>query len=829
MDELLKDFLTESSEQLGAIDSQLVRFEREPSDARIVANIFRLVHVIKSACGFLNLQRLEKVAHSAEILLTRLRDGASPNAETVALMLATIDRIKFILRAVAEGRGEPSGEDDQLIAEIEDAGDPRQDPSQSEVPHATSVLEGVLGSGTPPTERRADSVRVKLDSLQRLTSLVSELVLIRNQLVAVADAASSDGLRAPLRRLSTVAADLQSGLQAARMLPIARLFASLHRLVRGLSAEMGKKVELTIRGGETEIDRHLIETIRDPLAHIIRNAVAHGVEFPEERRRLGKPEVGVIDVSARCDAGIVSIDVADDGRGLDFSAIRERSFALGLGSREEGAALDETDLCRIVFTLGSSAARRLGGVFRRSPGLDIVRAKLKHIGGSASLTNRPGLGATINLQIPLATAIVPAFILRAGDERFALPQRFVEEIVSLDTCDDGVLIDVPGRLALVAAEGIVPAGHLHVLMGSPSRSQDSGADPRIALKMRAGLEGFALVVNEMIEVQEIALEPLPTPLRQIPTFSAAAVLGDGSVVLVLDPLGLASALGLPKSGTPRLTPAPGIKHRPSSTNFVVFRSDGPTLRALPVTAVARILQLGPAQLESADGECLIRDDGRGIPLIDIEGRSFAGQSARLLTALLLKRGDDSLGLIVDEIVDVVEEELNIEFPGSPCGVLGGAVLRGETIEILDPLLLFDRQKNTRELVSAKAEGAAVLVLEPAGFFQKMIAAVLGRNGYQPRAVGDLATALAGLGQERRYAVALVDVEVAIAHQEEIARCFHDSAVGQPPILIGLASHGGPTVRAKVQNAGLSTVLGKFDRASMLVALRDALSEPEIAA
>jgi len=827
MDELLKDFLTESSEQLGAIDSQLVRFEREPSDARIVANIFRLVHVIKSACGFLNLQRLEKVAHSAEILLTRLRDGASPNAETVALMLATIDRIKFILRAVAEGRGEPSGEDDQLIAEIERAGEPRQDPSQSEVPHAASVLEAVLGSGTAPTERRADSVRVKLDSLQRLTSLVSELVLTRNQLVAVADAASSDGLRAPLRRLSTVAADLQSGLQAARMLPIARLFASLHRLVRGLSTEMGKKVELTLRGGETEIDRHLIETIRDPLAHIIRNAVAHGIESPEERRRLGKPEVGVIDVSARCDAGIVSIDVADDGRGLDFSAIRERSFALGLGSREEAAALDETELCRIVFTLGSSAARRLGGVFRRSPGLDLVRANLEQIGGSASLTNRPGLGATINLQIPLATAIVPAFILRAGDERFALPQRFVEEIVNLDTCDDGVLIDVPGRLALVAAEGIVPAGHLHVLMGSPTRSQDFGADPRIALKMRAGLEGFALVVDE-IEVQEIALEPLPTPLQQIPTFSAAAVLGDGSVVLVLDPSGLASALGLPKSGAPRPTPAPGIKHRPSSTNFVVFRSDGPTLRALPVTAVARILQLGPAQLESADGEFLIRDDGRGIPLIDIEGRSFAGQSARVLTALLLERGDDSLGLIVDEIVDVVEEELNIEFPGSPCG-LGGTVLRGETIEILDPLTLFDRQKNIRELVSAKAEGAAVLVLEPAAFFQKMIAAVLGRNGYQPRAVGDLATALAGLGQEPCYAVALVDVELALAYQEEIARCFHDSAVGQAPILIGLASHGGPTVRAKVQNAGLSTVLGKFDRASMLVALRDALSEPEIAA
>ena len=291
MDELLKDFLNESSEQLEAIDSQLVRFEREPSDARIVANIFRLVHVIKSACGFLNLQRLERVAYSAETLIIRLRDGATPDAGAVALMLATIDRIKFILRAVSEGRGEPPGDDDRLIAEIESAGEARREAPEPLASPAGYVCEGVLGSGTTPTERRADSVRVSLDALERLTSLVSELVLTRNQLVAAAGAADFDRLRAPLRRLSTVTADLRSGLQAARMLPIARLFANLQRLVRGLSAETGKKVELTLRGGETEVDRQLIEAIRNPLTQIIRNAVAHAIEPLEERRRMGKPEV----------------------------------------------------------------------------------------------------------------------------------------------------------------------------------------------------------------------------------------------------------------------------------------------------------------------------------------------------------------------------------------------------------------------------------------------------------------------------------------------------------------------------------------------------------
>jgi two-component system chemotaxis sensor kinase CheA len=497
-----------------------------------------------------------------------------------------------------------------------------------------------------------------------------------------------------------------------------------------------------------------------------------------------------------------------------------------LGSHDELAAMSETDLCRFLFAPGVAAARPPGGASRRSPGLEIVRANLEQIGGSASLTNRPGCGATVNLQIPLATAVVPAFILRARDERFALPQRLVEEIVKLDAGDDGVLIDVRGTLALVTAEGILPAGHLGVLIGSPMQTPVAGAKPRIALKMRAGLRDFALIVDEMIDVQEIVLEPLPTPLRQIPMFSGAAVLGDGSVVLVLDPCGLASALGLPNSGAPRMTPRQHIKPLMSSTAFVVFRSDGPTLRALPVAAVAKILQLGPAQIEIAEGGHAVRDEGRRIPLVDAEGRNFADPRARSLTALLLRQGDDRLGLIVDEIVDVVHEELKVESADTRLAAIGGAILRRDAIEILDPVLIFDRQKIPRRLGPA-AEGAGVLILEPATFFQRMIAGALDRNGYQAHAVGDLASALTAL-ETGRCAVALVDVQLAIAHQEEIARHFHD-AVGRPPILIGLAPHGGPAVRARARKVGLSTAVGKFDRASLLAALHDAIRETEIAA
>ena len=820
MDELLQDFLTESSEQLEALDAQLVRFEREPSDARIIANIYRLVHVIKSACGFLHLQRLEKVANGAEMLIIRLRDRAEPDGETVALTLATIDRIKLILHALGQDRGEPPGDDDRLIAEIEGASEPRPDSSACTVPNTASVLGDVLGPGPSPAERRADSVRVSLDALERLNALVSELVLTRNQLVA-AGAENEEGLRAPLRRLSAVTAELGSGVRTARMFPVTKLFANLHRLMRGLSAETGKKVELSLRGGETEIDRQLIEAIRDPLTRVMQNAVVHGIEPPEERRRVGKPEMGVIEVSARLEAGLVCIDVADDGRGFDFDAIRERSFAAGPGSRDEIAALSEVDLCRFMFAPGSGETPRPAGVSNRSPGLEIVRANLDRVGGSASLRNRPGRGATIGLQIPLAAATAPVFIVRAGSERFALLRRFVDEVVKLDL-EGGALVDVQGALALVTADGAFPAGNLQVLMGSPHGPRHREA-PRIALKINADQGSFALAVDEIIDVQDVVLKSLPTPLRRIPTFSAAVLLGDGGVVLALDPSGLARTLGLPKSGAPRVRPTK-VEARPSRTAFVVFRSDGTALRALPASVVAKILQLTPDRIEFAKGDPIINENEQQIPLVDIEGRRPVDLRSGSMTALLLRSGDLSVGLIVGDVVDVVE--LGGDLADSGRTELGLTIRGGEAIEVLDPMIFF-RLPEISPPPRAAAAAEDVLILEPTAFFQRMIAGALDRNGYPARVAGDLAAALA-LDPERRCAAALVDIDLAIAHRDQITRHLRDSA-GRAPVLIGLASHGGPAARGKARKAGLATAVGKFDRAAMLTALRDALRETEIAA
>lgn len=822
MDELLKDFLTESVEQLDAIGAQLVRFEQDPSDTRIVANIFRLVHAIKGTCGFLNLPRLERVAHAAETLIDRLREGAPPNGDVVTLVLATVDRIKMILVELAEGRCEPLGDDDRLIAELETAAAFNGATLMALAPVIPGEYAGSFGPGPTPPERRIDTVRISVKSLDRLTSLVSELVLTRNQLIDVARAVEADAIRAPLRRLSRVAADLQSGVLAARMLPVERLFANLHRLARDLCADLGKKAELILQGGGTELDRQLIETVRDSLTQMIRNAIDHGIEPPDERRRLGKPETGVIRISAGHKAGLVSIDVDDDGRGLDLASVRERAFALGFGSREHLSTISEDELCRFVFAPGFTTANRVSPISGRGVGLDLVRVNIEEKGGSVSMLSRSGQGATVSLRIPLALAIIPAFVLRSGGECFALPQHSVEEIVELEPGDEDLLASVQGAMVLNAAEGVAPAGYLHTLLRM-APAADSASGRRLALKMRTGVHGFAILIDEILDVRQIVLKPLPTPLRHLPMFSAAAILGDGAIILVLDPSGLAGALGLPKSCASWTAGTSEPKSSPDPTHVVIFRAGGPALRALPVSAVARILALAPGQIEFEDAARVVRVDGRPLPVVRMDLDRSVGARKPNETALILQKGDDRLALIIDEVVDVVEEELKVDFLGAGRGALGVASLRGEATEILDPCYFFDQCRDGPLRAATGSDRDRILLVEPAAFFRDLIAAALARSGYAVCAVTGPDEALDALGGGRSFAAVLADIDLAGARQGEFARQIHAAVADESPVTIALAPHGGPSIQASARKAGLSCAVGKFDRSAMISALRVALA------
>ena len=536
MKELLKDFAAETAEQLEAIGEQLVRFEREPSDARILANIFRLIHAIKGTCGFLSLPRLERLAHAAETLIEALRQDPQPSPAHVSMVLAAIDRVKSILAEIGVGLVEPSGDDSALIAEMARFEPPARGGSAAPL----RVWEASLTPSSTPLERRADTVRIPLKTLEAMTALVQELTLARNQLEDAAEAETNPRLREAVERISAVSRDLHASVYAVRMQSFERLFVNFERLVSDLSAKLGKKIAFVAEGGAVELDRQLIEAVRDPLTHLIRNAVDHGIEPPQERIAAGKPEIGEIRVTARRDAARVSITVSDDGRGIDAAKVRERAVVLGLGTHERIKALDEASALRLVFMPSFTTAGSVSTISGRGVGLDIVRTNIEAIGGAIALESRPGQGVSIALTAPLIMATTPAMVLRCGGQRYLIAQANVE---SVEMAADGTHLEaMPDALRWRSGEVSFPAVRLSRLLGegAPERTPAEEA----GLHVRVGSERFVLIVDDVDEVLEIVLKPLPPEVPLPALYAGVAILNDGDVVLALDAAGVAETLGL---------------------------------------------------------------------------------------------------------------------------------------------------------------------------------------------------------------------------------------------------------------------------------------------
>jgi two-component system chemotaxis sensor kinase CheA len=422
MNDLLREFLTEANENLDVVDVELVRFEREPNNADLLGRIFRLVHTIKGTCGFLGLPRLEALTHAAETLMGKFRDGMPVTQDAVSLILAVIDRVKEILAELDRSATEPEGDDDDLIRELERTAFGATGAGTAEGQTVGNLVYQVLerplrpgevsldelerafrdtpgpeieppaeSASRPDVERRGDdrrentsrapTLRVQVDTLERMMTMVSELVLTRNQLLEIMRRSENPELNAPFQRLSTITGELQEGVMKTRMQPIGNAWAKLPRVVRDLSAELGKKIELIMLGEDTELDRQLLDHIKDPLTHMVRNSADHGIETPDERRSAGKPEVGTITLSAFHEGGLVIVEIADDGRGLDAARIRAKAIQLGLVSEADAETLSDSQVYRFIFAPGFTTAAHVTSVSGRGVGMDVVKSNIDQIGG----------------------------------------------------------------------------------------------------------------------------------------------------------------------------------------------------------------------------------------------------------------------------------------------------------------------------------------------------------------------------------------------------------------------------------------------------------------
>jgi two-component system, chemotaxis family, sensor kinase CheA len=861
MDDLLREFVTETNESLDVVDVELVRFEQDPNNASILDNIFRLVHTIKGTCGFLGLPRLEALAHAAETLMGKFRDGAPASSDAVTLILATIDRIKIILETLENEQREPEGGDADLISSLEqmvekisgagaaeDFGHtvgtlvaqvlerplrPDEDSlddlerafreTTPDAPITKSKLTETLSKDDETAKGASQSIRVTVDTLEQLMTMVSELVLTRNQLLEIVRRHEESEFKTPLQRLSNVTAELQEGVMKTRMQPIGNAWQKLPRIVRDLANELGKKIELEMQGAETELDRQVLDLMKDPLTHMVRNSADHGLETPDQRRAIGKSEHGHIRLSAYHEGGYIIIQIADDGRGLDTDRIKTKAVAQGLVGEAEVEKLTEAQIHKFIFAPGFSTATKVTNVSGRGVGMDVVRNNIDQIGGTIDVKSVAGAGLSFTIKIPLTLAIVAALIVESGGHRFAIPQLSVIELVRARSGSEYRIELIKDTSILRLRDKLLPLVSLGRLLGLEDNT--SAVNGGFIVVTQVGSQTFGIVVDGVFHTEEIVVKPMSSKLRHIAMFSGNTILGDGSVIMIIDPNGVAQAFGstvsphLPATETGESSNAAADQ---TNTSLLVFRAGSSQPKAVPLSLITRLEEIDAQKIELSSGRHMVQYRGHLMPLVSMsENVRVKSEGAQPL--LVFSDGSRSMALVVDEIVDIVNDNLDIQVGSDNSGVLGSAIVRGCATEIIDvghflPLAFEDWFRRKEQPVQSRAR--AVLLVDDSPFFLNMLTPVLQAAGYQVTAVGSAQQALAMLRDGRCFDVVITDIEMPEMTGFQLAEIVRgDPRTADLPI-IALSSVVSAEAIDRGRRVGFHDYVAKFDRQGLIAALKE---------
>src|SRR5262245_36568238 len=534
MDDLIADFVAECRDMLEALGGEIVAWEAQPDDRARLDNIFRFVHTVKGNCGFFDFPRLEALSHAAEDALADCRAGRrTPDVALVSAVLAIIDRIGEMIAAIDAGEELPSGDDSGLI----DALAPGAEGPVAQ-PAAAIVADNnaKAGSSTPRT------IRLSVELLDRVMSGVSDMVLARNELARRLREASGDvEVDGAFERLSGIIAEMRDAITRTRMQRIENLFVALPRMVRDLSTELGKQVLVDIDGGDVELDREMIEMIRDPLTHIIRNAVDHGIEKPAARLKAGKREIGILSVSARQSGNQILIEIADDGKGIDGAKLVEKAIANGVIEKADAAQLNAREQLALIFEAGLSTAKQVTAISGRGVGMDVVRSNVERIGGIVEVDSTPGQGTRMTLRVPLTLTIIPALTVSIGSQHFAIPRSAIEEIVRAN--GGSVTLEKVGGAGVATIRGRrVPEVALADVLGLPS---EVGDEERTLVVLRpAGGDVYALAVDRIHDHEELVVKPAAPAVMATGLYAGTTLADDGSPILLFDPAGLAQVGGV---------------------------------------------------------------------------------------------------------------------------------------------------------------------------------------------------------------------------------------------------------------------------------------------
>jgi two-component system, chemotaxis family, sensor kinase CheA len=872
MDDLIQEFLAETTESLNALDLDIVKLEQNPNDKDLIGRIFRLVHTIKGTCGFLGLPRLETVAHRSENIMGRYREGSlQVTEESVSLILEAFDRIKLIVAGIAATEKEPEGEDSDLIARLDavyegkSAGAPPAAAAPPPPPAATvpaapepdefgfvpvpaSAMAASMAAAhaaapapapAPVAEQKptpaaapakteaahapseeAKSLRVSVEVLENLMTMVSELVLTRNQLLQILRTQEESAFTAPLQRLNHVVSELQEGVMQTRMQPIGNAWSKLPRIIRDISVELGKKINLDMRGNETELDRQVLELIKDPLTHMVRNSADHGIERPEERIALGKPEEGTVFLNAYHEGGHIIIQISDDGKGLNTDRIRAKAIEKGVATEEQIRNMSEKQIQQFIFAAGFSTAEKVTSVSGRGVGMDVVRTNIEKIGGAIEMVSIFGKGTTFTIKIPLTLAIVSALIVEAGNERYAIPQISVRELVRLSNTGDNKLEDIHGTPVMRLRDRLLPLVSLRKILGI----DDAGERKSQVIVVQVGSMHFGIIVDRVFDTEEIVVKPVSPILKGIRIFSGNTILGDGSVIMILDPNGVASTVG-------DVAAAQGLHEdvaeeqggaEADRTSLLVFKAGTGAPRAVPLALVSRLEEIEVDNIETTGNQRVVQYRGKLMPLIPFTDRMTLKEKGNVQAVLVFTDRERSMGLIVDEIIDIVEERIDVQLSSdSSSGLLGSAIIQGQAMDVIDVghFLSIAHADWFGGTGKAKAEilgtRKSILLVDDSPFFRNMLAPMMSAAGYAVTAVTNAEDALEHC-KNRKFDAVVSDIEMPGMNGFEFAKILREmGGHWKEARLVALSSHAAPEDLARGKAAGFDNYIAKFDREAIL--------------
>jgi two-component system chemotaxis sensor kinase CheA len=983
MDDLLKEFLTETSENLAVLDVELVKLEQNPNDMDMLGNIFRLVHTVKGTCGFLGLSRLESVAHAGENVLGKVRDGEiEVGAEAVSLILECLDRIRAVMTDLEATGAESVGDDSDLIKRLNafaESGGVSSAPAApaaapaapvsalaaaessatiydqiggmgtvdavvevffarvtgdlrvkqvfdgASIDHlqgqmrdylatlcggpassAKSVLldrnmndaqfdaacghmqaalnqlevsaglsarimgmifatrdEATAGAAAPVAAVAAASetvaaepaakpkaaaaakkeggseesvanqtIRVNVELLENLMTMVSELVLTRNQVLQILRKQKDSEFAAPLQRLNHVTSELQEGVMKTRMQPIGNAWAKLPRLVRDLSHELKKKIDLVMIGQDTELDRQVLEMIKDPLTHMVRNSGDHGLETPEERRRIGKPETGKITLNAYHEGGHIVIEISDDGKGLPMEKIKAKIVNNNLATESELDTMSDQQIQQYIFKAGFSTAAAVTSVSGRGVGMDVVKTNIEKIGGTVELRSIEGKGTTFSIKIPLTLAIVSALVVECAGERFAIPQISVVELVRATANGELKVEKIKDTPVLRLRNKLLPLVSLREKLELTDGEKANESDTFIVVT-QVGTYNFGIMVDRVFDTEEIVVKPVAPILRHIPMFSGNTILGDGSVIMILDPNGIAAAsgqLGISDGESTEAQSAKSRSHDEEQVPLLLFRTGSGVPMAVPLALVARLEEIERKTIERSNDRWVVQYRGQLMPLIPMSpDQEMNSEKQGRQPVLVFADREKSMGLMVDEIVDIVEAKLNVDLAAEQPGRIGSAIIAGQATEIVDAGYYLSQA--FKDWFGSQQQDAVetgkrrrVLLVDDSAFFRNLLAPQLTAAGFQVIAMdsADKALSLSEAGEE--FDLIISDIEMPGMNGFEFCESVKKNARWQATPIIALSSHASPKDIARGRQVGFDDYVAKYDRDGLVHTMNEALAE-----